>query len=130
MRVGIIGTGVQAQARERAVAALRGFAFQGVLGTASLGAYLERVDVVFVTASTAEHFRLAEAATKQGVHVFMEWPPATSVQECQAIIGLSEEAGVEWGGSGPGRAKWRAPILVRAPILLRRAPAGSNLVNG
>ncbi len=103
MNVGIIGTGAQAQARERAVAALRGFAFQGVLGTASLGAYLERVDVVFVTAPTAEHFRLAEAATKQGVHVFMEWPPATSVQECQAIIGLSDEAGVEVGVRRPLR---------------------------
>ena len=121
MNVGIIGTGTKA--RERAVEALPGITFQGVLDAAPLDAFLERVDVVFVTAPTAEHFRIAEVATKQGVHVFLEWPPATSLQECQAIIELSEEAGVEVGVSRPLRFHpvfETLPEGARASLILMR----------
>lgn len=128
MKVGIIGTGDRASARERAVRAWPGATCEGVFDTeaeryaaGALAQFLERVDVVFVTVPTAEHFNLARAATKQGVHVFLEWPPATSVQECQSIIGLSEEAGIEVGVSRPLRFHpifgtlpdgWRAALIL------------------
>lgn len=103
MRVGIIGTGVHARARARAAAALPGVTVEGALGASPLDDFLARIDAVFVTVPTAEHFRIAEAATKRGANVFLEWPPATSIPECQAIVGLSEEAGVEVGVSQPLR---------------------------
>lgn len=130
MKVGIIGAGRHAAARRQAVAALPGVTVQGVLGAGPLGVFLERLDAAFVTVPTAEHFRIAEAATKRGVHVFLEWPPATSIRECQAIVGLSEEAGVEVGVSRPLRFQpvfetlppaWRASL-----ILLRRAIPASQ----
>lgn len=123
MNVGIIGTGAQGQARERAVAALPGVTVRSLHDAEPLDTFLEQVDAVFVTVPTAEHFRLAEAATKQGVHVFLEWPPATSIQECQAIIGLSEEAGVEVGVSRPLRFHpvfERLPKQARASLILVR----------
>lgn len=79
------------------------------------------IDVAFVTAPTAAHFRLAEAATKQGTHVFLEWPPATSIAECESIADRAEEAGVEVGVSRPLRfhplfealpGDWRAHLIV------------------
>ena len=121
MRVGIIGRGVHAAARGQAVAALPGVTFKGVCDAARLGAFLEQIDAAFVTVPTAEHFHIAEAAAKRGVHVFLEWPPATSIRECQAMIGLSEEASVEVGVSRPLRfhpvfetipAPWRASLIV------------------
>ena len=123
MKVGIIGTGARAQARERAVSASAIVTFQGVLGATPLDAFLEPLDIVFVSAPTAEHFRIAEAATKRGVHVFLEWPPATSIRECQAIIELSEEAGVEVGVSRPLRHHpdfSSMPEGARASLILAR----------
>ena len=131
MRVGIIGTGQHAAARARAVEALPGVTLKGGLEAAPVGALLEQIDAAFVTVPTAEHFRLAEAATKRGVHVFLEWPPATSIRECQAMIGLSEEARVEVGVSRPLRfhpvfeqipTAWRASLMV----LRRRVPASGE----
>ncbi len=121
MRVGIIGTGEHAAARGQAVAAMSGVTFEGALDGGALDGFLEQIDAAFVTVPTAEHFRIAEAATKRGVHVFLEWPPATSIRECQAMIRLSEEARVEVGVSRPLRfhrvfetvpAAWRASLTV------------------
>ncbi len=121
MKVGIIGAGEHAAARGQAVEALPGVTFEGVLDGGALNAFLDQIDAAFVTVPTAEHFRIAEAATKRGVHVFLEWPPATSIRECQAMIGLSEEASIEVGVSRPLRfhpvfettpPAWRASLIV------------------
>lgn len=61
------------------------------------------VDVVIVTGPTAHHFRVAEAALKQGAHVFLEWPPATSLPEAESMVELAKEAGTEVGVSRPLR---------------------------
>lgn len=91
---------------------------------AHLNDFLAEVEAVFVTVPTAHHFAVAEAAAKRGVHMLLEWPPATSIKECQAMVQLAEEAGVEIGVSRPLRfhslfaalpAAWRAEL-----ILLRR----------
>lgn len=108
MRVGVIGRGRQAEHRSRAVQGLRGVTLveprdANPEDAADLYDLLEPLDVVFVTVPTAEHFRVAEAATKRGIHVFLEWPPATSTRECASIMRLAEEAGVEAGLSRPLR---------------------------
>jgi len=131
MNVAIIGSGAYADVRAHALAGLPGVTFMGVLNGDPLQAFPEQVDAAFVTAPTAEHFRLAEALMKQGVHVFLEWPPATSVRECQAIIELSEEAGVEVGVSRPLRFH---PVLATLPpgwhasliVLHREIPAAQE----
>jgi predicted dehydrogenase len=46
---------------------------------------------------------VAQAAARHGVHLFLEWPPATSIRECESIVQLAEEAGVEVGVSRPLR---------------------------
>lgn len=109
MRVGVIGRGRQAEQRSRAVQGLRGITLVDPWEAnpeeepADLYPFLEGLDVVFVTVPAAEHFQVAEVATKRGVHVFLEWPPATSTRECASIVHLAEEAGVEVGLSRPLR---------------------------
>lgn len=130
MNIGIIGTGIHAAVRKQAVRKVAGVQQVEVLakvpvveGTddARLNAFLDGVEGVFVTVPTAAHFRIAEAATKRGVHVFLEWPPATSIRECQDVVQLSEEAGVEVGVSRPLRfhpvfealpEAWRAALIL------------------
>jgi len=60
-------------------------------------------DVAFITVPTASHYHVAQAAARHGVHLFLEWPPATSICECESIVQLAEEAGVEVGISRPLR---------------------------
>ncbi len=132
MNVGIIGAGGRAEARRRAVEALPAVRLAGVLSQGPLDPFLAQVDAVFVAGPTAQHFPIAEAATKRGVHVFLEWPPATSIRECKAMVQLSEEAGVEVGVSRPLRfhgvfAKlpeaWRASLIVFRREVAREADA-------
>ena len=88
MRTGVIGEAAEVVARRRGLAPAAG---------------LDGLDVAFVAGPTAGHFAAAEAATKAGRHVFLEWPPATSVREAEAMSELAEEAGVEVGVSRPLR---------------------------
>ena len=48
-------------------------------------------------------FSLLSELARRGIHLFLEWPPASSVADCRALIGLSEEAGIEIGVSRPLR---------------------------
>ncbi len=110
MRVGVIGTGERAERRARALHARPGVSFAGFFAPLpddpappGLDAFLDRTEVAFITVPTGAHFRMAEAAAKRGVHAFLEWPPATSLRECEAMIHLAEEAGIEVGVSRPLR---------------------------
>lgn len=49
------------------------------------------------------HFSTLADLARQGAHLFLEWPPASSVKECQSLAGLGEEAGIEIGVSRPLR---------------------------
>ncbi len=80
----------------------------------------EGIDVLFVGLPRADRFRIASKATRAGIHVFLEWPPATSIRECAAIVRLAEEGGLECGVSRPLRFTeliasadddWRANIV-------------------
>ncbi len=110
MRVGVIGTGERAERRARFLRARPGTTFAGFfaalpddLAPPGLDAFLDQTEAVFITVPTGAHFRMAEAAAKRGAHAFLEWPPATSIRECEAMLHLAEEAGVEVGVSRPLR---------------------------
>lgn len=81
---------------------------------------LEGVDILFVGVARAERYRVAAQAARKGTHVFLEWPPATSIRECAALVRLAEEGGLECGVSRPFRFcplldsaddAWRANIV-------------------
>lgn len=113
MRIGFIGNGSNTEVRLASVQdwnpAWQTLRFIAPLAEATSGfsqeldAFLQTIDVAFLSTSTADHFFVAEAAAKRGVHVFLEWPPATSIRECTTMIRLIEEAGVEVGVSRPLR---------------------------
>lgn len=145
MNVGFVGTGPWNDVREEAAArvsavegprvevpvvALPAGPAPAEAPASGLEALLRRTDAVFIAGPTATHARVAEAATKQGVHAFLEWPPATSVRECQAIVRLAEEAGVEVGVSRPMRfhpaVRARAGGRRAALIVLQGAVARSE----
>ena len=88
---------------------------------------MQRVDALFVAAPTMDHFVLAREAIRQGVHVFLEWPPATSVTESEKLARVAEEAGVEIGVSRTLRFHPALRDLppVRAGILMLHREAGS-----
>ena len=119
MTVGLIGSGAEAAARMEALRALPEAAdvrtldavpdFAAVLEAGMgalpdvLGTFLETVEAVFVAVPTSQRYQVAAAAAKKGRHVFLEWPPATSARECEAVVRLAEEAGVEAAVSRPLR---------------------------
>jgi len=127
MRVGIIGNyGYEAE-RARALRAMPNAVYSGNLDLSpddppdTIHAFLDQTDAVIVAVPTSAHHAIAEAAAKHGVHVFLEWAPATSVRECEALVRLSEEAGVEVGVSRPLRfhplhehlaSGWHASLMV------------------
>lgn len=96
-----------------------------------LDAYLATLDALLVASPTADHFRIAEAAARRGVHLFLDWPPATSVEEGQAIVRLAEEAGIEVGISrslrfhpalAPASPARRASLIVLSGIFSTDVP--------
>ena len=146
MTVGIVGSGTEAEVRREALQALPSrpdvrlldavpdFAAVLEAGAAALpdvlDTFLDGVGVVFVAVPTAQRYQVAAAAAKRGRHVFLEWPPATSARECEAVVRLAEEAGVEAAVSRPLRfgSDVRAwPPDVRASlIVLRQALADDD----
>jgi predicted dehydrogenase len=114
MNVTIIGSGQHADVRRRVVEARSGAAqlvqharvpdlAEQDPAAALPNALFEDTDVALVTVPTASHYYVAQAAARHGVHLFLEWPPATSIRECESIVQLAEEAGVEVGISRPLR---------------------------
>lgn len=114
MNITIIGSGQHADVRRRVVEARSGttqliqHARVPHLSEQDPAAALpdelfHDTDVAFVTVPTASHYHVAQAAARHGVHLFLEWPPATSIRECESIVQLAEEAGVEVGISRPLR---------------------------
>lgn len=63
----------------------------------------DELDVVFVGVPSAERFEAASSALRKGAHVFLEWPPSSSIRECARLVDLAEEAGLEVAVSRPLR---------------------------
>ena len=115
MRVAVLGEGPPAAARMAAINAFgqRERQYGDVVPTieligtfATIDRHLPQIDVLFATGGTLHHTQLSELA-QRGCHLFLEWPPARSVVECEALARLSEEAGIEIGVSRPLRfVRW------------------------
>ena len=54
----------------------------------------EAIDAVYITTPNTTHFRLAQLALKNNVHVFCEKPMATSLSEAKILLELGESANV------------------------------------
>lgn len=123
MVVGVLGAAGGADARARAVEADGARIVRRPAApdsAAALVSWIEALDAVFIATPASGHYRIAEAAAKRGVHIFLERPPQTSVRECAALVRLAEEAGVEVGVSRPLRfhaafaalpAGWRPRLI-------------------
>lgn len=103
MNVGIYGSGAHVEKRKRAIWKFSGVRSVDIVDRHTLKEYLDVIDILFIAASTAEHYEIAEIAAKRAVHLFLAWPPAVSIRECEEIRKVSEEAGVEAGVSRPLR---------------------------
>lgn len=136
MHVGVIGSGRRAAGRAALLEAL-----PGVRGVArceggspeAVAAFAETVDAVFVAVPTGEVFGVAGALARRGMPMFLEWPPAVSVREGEALVRLVEEAGVEIAVSRPLRAHglfgripegWRPALVVVRHDVARAEAAG------
>lgn len=72
-------------------------------GSIASAASADELDVVFVGVRPAERFEAASRALRKGAHVFLEWPPCSSIRECARLVDLAEEAGLEVAVSRPLR---------------------------
>src|SRR6266508_6590069 len=112
LRVGVVGVGVMGSNHARVFADLPGVKLvgvadpdrnqrdfvSGILGCATFGAMdgllAHGVDAVTIAAPTHLHQELAIACIERGVHVLVEKPIASSVEEGRAIIAAARRAGV------------------------------------
>jgi hypothetical protein len=112
IRIGVVGIGIMGSNHARVLAELSGVKLAGVVdpdqrqrdfiagalgcaGFADLDSLLAHgVDAVTIAAPTHLHLDLAIACIGRGVHVMVEKPIASSVQEGRAIIAAARRAGV------------------------------------
>jgi predicted dehydrogenase len=112
LRVGVVGVGVMGSNHARVLAELPGIALAGIvdpdekqrqfvceaLGCAGYpdieGLLVAGIDALTIAAPTHLHRELAMAAIRCGVHVLVEKPIASSVEEGNAIIAAARQAGV------------------------------------
>lgn len=110
MRTTVMGTHPYVEVRTDMLKAHGGFR-EGVVSA-------DGVDLAFIAVPPAERFEAAASALRAGAHVFLEWPPASSIRECARLVHLAEEAGLEAAVSRPLRCGvedvpdvWRARVI-------------------
>ena len=135
MKVALIGTGPHVAVRRAAVRATDGATLAEHLPEATAAGVIQRreaaLDVAFVSGAAAAEpgFAVAEAALRQGRHVFLEWPPAASAEELEQLAARAEEAGAEGGVSRPLRFHPlfdAVPESARADVVTVRARLASD----
>ena len=112
LRIGVIGVGVMGSNHARVLAELPGVKLVGVadpdrqrcgqvacaLGCASFGDAAELVrrgvDAVTIAAPTHLHRQIAIDCAARGIHVMVEKPIASTVEESRAIVAAARRAGV------------------------------------
>lgn len=109
-RVGVVGAGAIGRHHVRILSRLPEADLAGVCDTnlwrAQLAAWrynsvafrnytdvLKQVDAVVIAVPTHAHFEIARAALELGVHVLVEKPIASTVEEARELLRLSEEGG-------------------------------------
>lgn len=73
---------------EQAKSASEGFA---VKVSDSLESLLKNVDAVSIAATTTAHYELAKKCFENGIHVFIEKPITTTINEAEELVELSEK---------------------------------------
>jgi len=112
LRVGVVGVGVMGSNHARVLAELPGVDFIGVadpdvaqahsvaqaLGCAEFPEFTSLldagVDAVTIAAPTHVHHEIALACIARGVHVLVEKPIASTIEEARAIVAAARRAGV------------------------------------
>src|SRR3981189_3501135 len=119
LRVGVVGAGVMGSNHARVLAGLPDITLVGVVDPllahrtrateltscrtfATLDELIaEGVDAVTVAAPTHLHHEIALACIARGIHILVEKPIASSVEEGRDIVTAARRAGGPWRG-GPG----------------------------
>lgn len=65
----------------------------GVEAFADISEILDRVDAVSVATPATSHFSIAGAFLQRGIHVLVEKPMATSLEDADALIALARQSG-------------------------------------
>src|SRR6476660_8456629 len=65
----------------------------GVKAVASLEALLDAVDAVSVVVPTPAHYAVAAPALERGLHVLIEKPIATTLEEADGLLAIAERTG-------------------------------------
>jgi UDP-N-acetylglucosamine 3-dehydrogenase len=112
LRIGVVGVGVMGSNHARVLAGLAGVTLVGIAdpdrkqaefvaqtlgceGVATVGELLDLgLDAVTIAAPTQLHHEIALACIARGVHVLVEKPIASNVEEGRAIVAAAERAGV------------------------------------
>src|SRR5438105_8908529 len=112
LRVGVVGVGVMGSNHARVLAEFPGVELvgiadpekshrdfvSGILGCAACegmdGLLALGVDAVTIAAPTHLHLELALACIRRGIHVLVEKPIASNVEEGRAIVAAAQRAGV------------------------------------
>lgn len=114
MRTALICTGAEPGWRAETVAQVWNAAggFRGHVERA------DGLDLVFIGVPPARRYEAAAAALRAGAHVYLEWPPASSIRECADLVALAEESGREAAVSRtlrwsvhPPPDPWRARVI-------------------
>jgi predicted dehydrogenase len=108
LRVGVIGVGHLGSLHARMLAGIPGAQLVGVMdtdrsragsvalesGAASFSTpseLLGSVEAVIIAAPTSEHYDLARRAVEAGVHLFVEKPVTTTVEQARSLVALARE---------------------------------------
>jgi predicted dehydrogenase len=67
----------------------------GVRSFATLESLLDEVDAVSVVVPTPAHFTVASPALERGLHVLIEKPIATTLQEADALLAIAKRTGAK-----------------------------------
>jgi predicted dehydrogenase len=112
LRIGVVGVGVMGSNHARVLAGLAGVTLVGIAdpdrkqaefvaqtlgceGVATVGELLDLgLDAVTIAAPTQFHHEIALACIARGVHVLVEKPIASSVEEGNDIVAAAKRAGV------------------------------------
>jgi UDP-N-acetylglucosamine 3-dehydrogenase len=112
VRIGVVGVGVMGSNHARVLAGLAGVTLVGIAdpdrkqaefvaqtlgceGVATVGELLDLgLDAITIAAPTQLHHEIALACIARGVHVLVEKPIASSVEEGNAIVAAAKRAGV------------------------------------
>ncbi|MFL5465577.1 MAG: Gfo/Idh/MocA family oxidoreductase, partial [Gemmatimonadaceae bacterium] len=110
-RVGVVGAGSLGFHHIRILRDLPGIRFTGFVETkaerraevekelrarshADLGSLLDGSDAVVIVVPTSAHFAVASAAIERGMHVFIEKPITTTLEEADALLELADKKSV------------------------------------